>query len=46
MNVHVPYTQAGRMMAISTPLGQDVLLLEHDVPRNALPIFSANFMLV
>ena len=29
MNVHVPYTQAGRMMAISTPLGQDVLLLEH-----------------
>ncbi len=29
MNVHVPYTQAGRMMAISTPLGQDVLLLDH-----------------
>ena len=25
----VPYTQAGRMMAISTPLGEDVLLLEH-----------------
>ena len=29
LNVHVPYTQAGRMMAISTPLGQDVLLLDH-----------------
>ena len=29
MSVHVPYTQAGRMMAISTPLGQDVLLLDH-----------------
>ncbi|MCX8254975.1 Type VI secretion system secreted protein VgrG [Beijerinckiaceae bacterium RH AL1] len=29
MNVHVPYTQSGRMMAISTPLGQDVLLLDH-----------------
>ena len=25
----VPYTQSGRMMAIATPLGQDVLLLEH-----------------
>ena len=25
----VPYTQSGRMMAISTPLGEDVLLLEH-----------------
>ena len=25
----VPYTQAGRMMAIATPLGEDVLLLEH-----------------
>ena len=25
----VPYTQAGRMMAISTKLGQDALLREH-----------------
>ena len=29
MNVHVPYTQSGRMLAISTPLGEDALLLEH-----------------
>ena len=29
MNGQVPYTQSGRMIAISTPLGEDVLLLEH-----------------
>ncbi len=28
MNIHVPYTQAGRMMAISSVLGEDALLLE------------------
>ena len=29
LNIHVPYTQAGRMMAISSVLGEDALLLEH-----------------
>jgi type VI secretion system secreted protein VgrG len=28
LNIHVPYTQAGRMMAISSVLGEDALLLE------------------
>ena len=32
----VPYTQSGRMMAISTPLGEDALLLEHLVVDEAI----------
>ena len=43
VNVHVPYTQAGRMMAISTRLGQDVLLLDHlDVDEGVNGLFTIN----
>ncbi len=41
MNVHVPYTQADRMMAVSTRLGTDVLLLDGlDVDEMVNGLFS------
>ena len=41
MNVHVPYTQSGRMMAIATRLGPDVLLLDGlDVDEGVNGLFT------
>ncbi len=41
MSVHVPYTQSGRMMAIATRLGPDVLLLDGlDVDEGVNGLFT------